>query len=478
MRKQLLAYLQIILILIFCIQPAQAQKIVFEKPIKFQVSKIAQYKIESVFPIVSSKKELALLINDETTSRLITLNNDFQETNFYPFEKLQQFSFQKLLGYSIQNHNYFFYYVNQGSNKLLVHTVKPEQKENDWQILPLKFKKEKIFEAISVNDRLHVFSVEKNSSILKMHVFSGGELHRTEKFDFSDFQFSSRNIENHLYGQLSELDGTKLSLVAEKIDLNYPLSLEHASAKNKIIYNQENVFITLDESLKRTILISINLKDLSSSIRAFRHTESDCSKASYFQSNSFVTRQLFFQVQGCETALSFQVIDLENRKLRASYIHNEANTGADKSLKEISTGNLGIMASISGTGLIDVNVGSYLKHNAWRPDVTDHRTYFERVDKGSVTATILNLDRTLIHQNASFVSFQASLNRTAFEQVNISTKEDILERIDYFKENEADAEAFKLKNKMVFKFGENYVYSYFDKRESKFIMRLFETKSE
>lgn len=174
--------------------------------------------------------------------------------------------------------------------------------------LEINLKKEKVIDYFNDNDVLHVLSIVKKTSVLKLYTFNVNSEILVQTIDLSNERFS--DFGNSFYSlYLGAYGGAKTS----KVLFGEPTSLEIASVESKAYFKNGVITLTTDFSDAYTYLVNITVKDGSYSIEEYKNKNIKRSELRA-KSNSFIYDNYFFNVYATTSRL---VLDVYNRKTKS-----------------------------------------------------------------------------------------------------------------------------------------------------------------
>ena len=167
-----------------------------------------------------------------------------------------------------------------------------------------KLKKEAYIEALSKDNKLYLLTLEKNSSNLNIYTFNG--LKQSKNKINLDFEYRIKDIHSKdLHEMLLSPNGMSSSIEVEKIDNQVPISIEMASATNKLYKTLNGFDLSLDKSIFETFIISVNLKNYTAEIKQFEKPK--YSSLDDYHGNSFLLDDNIYQVVANSNELYFEV---------------------------------------------------------------------------------------------------------------------------------------------------------------------------
>jgi len=177
-------------------------------------------------------------------------------------------------------------------------------------MISIELKKEKWLEAVSYQNQFYLLTMPKDASIIKLTQFSDPQAPATHEFHFSSFPFHDP-YHNTLYGTLNESVSTFGSAPrVQKIDIDNPNPLDLTSSWKKLYCFNDKIYISLDNNVATTSLISFDLKDMTSEVSYFDKAKIPFGELYNVGSNSFLTKDKLFQIKASKRAISLQITDL------------------------------------------------------------------------------------------------------------------------------------------------------------------------
>lgn len=226
---------------------------------------------------------------------------------------------KNFIGSILSSFKYNLFFTNNSNSKFERIAIDFESKVFKKEEIKLDLKKEYLLGSFEENNQIYLLSVLKDSSILKLYGLDEDGTFNTKTIDLSREVFTKTNgIETSLY-HLITVNQNPSRLQSSSIKYNVPISLEMASAINKIYFNNGIVSITNDSNNSNTYLIKINLHDGNYSFnniekRGFLKRELRS------ESNSFVFDDYFFSYYVTTSKLVFSISDLKEKSLVKEYI--------------------------------------------------------------------------------------------------------------------------------------------------------------
>lgn len=217
-------------------------------------------------------------------------------------------------GYTVQDNKYTLFLSNRIKNKWAILTLDLESQQHDLQEVRLDIDSKKILEAFTHNNKLYVFSVKINSSIIEAHVLSTNGEVRNESYTFDDIDFG---IKRSFGLKLDEYMG-KSNVQAAIIDTDSPAALESTKERTKFYQNGSQITLTLDDSKKETFILQFDLDNGSSSSRSVDKTVLNNAGLGG-RSNSFIFDDKLFVFKASSQEMNFTIYELDSKKIIKSF---------------------------------------------------------------------------------------------------------------------------------------------------------------
>lgn len=216
---------------------------------------------------------------------------------------------------------YYFYFVHRNRKQFSITWVNPSQKIHNTQQLPITLDDEVWLETFTNRGILYLLTIQKKSSILHLYGFRGMDWLIDEEIDLSAYAFSKTD-----YHKLSDIlkvgvNNLKPVLVLHQIEPDRPTPLDITSEPAKIYLVKEQLFLTVDMDPDETIVVEISLDGFTHSVHRYPHQPLECKEtdAYWIGNNSYLYKDVLFQIKTCNRALHVTAFDLVNQSLLASY---------------------------------------------------------------------------------------------------------------------------------------------------------------
>jgi len=485
------------IITVFVVKQSFTQELVFETSLNL---KSGLKDKSDILPIVLEDKRCVLFFLDNIEIKSLVLSKDFQKIDEYRISR-PQIPYNKLLGHSINDNDYCLFFSNNKKNQFYTQSINISEKSSQSQTLSLKLKKEKYLEAISYKGRFYLLTVKKFSSILKIYEFMGSRLIAEKELDFSQHKFSNEDYPD-LYSTLSQsatLTQQKLSIT--KIDTENPIPLEIAAQKSKLYLKGNDIYLTIDNSLRNTKIVKINLDSYEYSFKEIDQAQLDCGDALNVVSNSFLLEDKLFQVKSCKSGLLMRISDIKTHQVISEYsvnkneeiqfkngsIRQEGGTniytqGTDKELdktkqilRKISNSKIGVSAYQRNNNLT-VTIGGYKEvQQATGGGMTFTPGSSISTPYGNVsTPATYSYNPTMFgygsYKNTRAIYFKSILDSSKFEHIEeAKVTKTAYDKIKDFEESIMTS----ISNETLFRFDKSYIFGYYSRVRKTYTLSKF-----
>jgi hypothetical protein len=402
------------------------------------------------------------------------------------------------LNYLESGDSIYLLFSNRKKSKFLLKSVDFQDNNTYDKILNLQLTDERLLETVTYKNKIYLFTIKKVSSILKVYVIENKNLFESHVFNFSHFKFSN-NVFSCLYDEfLSEShQSLQMELKIQKIKTDIPYPLDFVTESNKLYQQNHQVYITIDNNLENTVLISIDLESLKAEVKSYMHGNLNLLESKNVTSNSFLYKKKLFQVIADKKNLNLSIYNLPIDSLiclipiymnltsdydissfsstKGSYYFYSTiteNVKEKKSLRKISNGNSGLIVYSKNNDL-HLKIGGAKERIMIRDDELIKNTNLFNVPI-DYKKTLLGLfgqnNYNPIYIFRKSYYFSTVINEKNYQLADGATDSDIFNKIRKFnleqKEKAADA--------YIFKFKDDYLYGYYQHKSNKFILRQFE----
>ncbi|XMO87792.1 hypothetical protein AAFN75_05770 [Algibacter sp. AS12] len=432
--------------------------------------------------------DLAILVRERKNSFAFLFDENFQVKSKFDFVYKKKSKYNVVLGETILGSQYSLLYSNSIKNRFCVFTVDFDSKSIILKELKIDFQNDRYLKTISHKNILYVLSTSKKDDEIIIRKLNAD-------YEFEIIKSHTLKLEKNqkLYTQdfLSIGFWATIEPNVVKIDNRIPNAIEQVSKENKIYVQNDNLYLTFDNSTEFTVVYSIDLVNFSIEKKKYNYPKGKIDEFKKF--NSYFFDNKLFQIASSNKEMIFEVKSLENEVLKSYYFNKETpidiknspiiqdgNTAlpfvtkrefeeASKFLRKISSGNLGVSV--------------YKKDDAYHFTIggvkdVSYSTGAPMIMSGPTPITINNQVHYMPSPNPVFSSYQsyAGTKSTYF-----NTKLDL--DFNYLK-GEVDDNVFeKIKNyseslkhmsgEDVFFHKDQLLFSYFDMKNAEFNLVKF-----
>ena len=273
------------------------QDIVFEKDMTLGTY-YNNYR-ETYAMVDNNSKDFVLILFDNLRTSAYAFNSNFENTSMLFVDKKSDF--KSIIGYTVKGKEYNLIHANDKRTKLKIQTFSLGESKIYESEIKLKYDSEVHLKTIQLNNNLYIITVKRFSSILVIREIQGNKLSRMAELDFSGYRYIDWG-----YSRLSDVIKNRV-ITTIKYDKPIPLGMAYHAFK---IYPYDNqIVITLDNDANKTRILTINIDDLSNRVAFVDQHHRDCKK---YDSNSFILRNLLFQITNCKEELIYTIYNLED----------------------------------------------------------------------------------------------------------------------------------------------------------------------
>lgn len=271
------------------------------------------------FPIVNDDKdEIVMLLFDSKNINCLLFNKKYGLIDNFTVDRPKN-KFDVLLGQSSDSAGYHIFFTNDKKDQFYIETINFSEKKTTGRLLPLKLIGDYFLESISYNNKFYLFTIKNMSSNIAVYEFSGSDISNTRIFWYPSYEFSKSGNLN-LYETLKDNKSlTKVSMDVSKIENSNPNPLDLTIKENKFYYYDNKAFLSIDNNLEYTSLITIDLIDFTSDVKSYKQVNVNCGSNLRAKSNSFLYRDNLFQIKVCPQELCFQITDINADSIFQEY---------------------------------------------------------------------------------------------------------------------------------------------------------------
>ncbi|MDC9722279.1 MAG: hypothetical protein PSN34_05835 [Urechidicola sp.] len=488
-----------------------SQEILFEKKVNSNVfTDIYSGSIETLPIIDQINNKLAIFLVNENDILGFNFNNNYELQSNY-ITKITEKKYSVLLGYSVGDTSYSLFFTNKKKKQFYSKTIDFTKKQNSEVIYPFKLKDEFFLSSINKNNKFYLLTIKKSSSILKIRIFNGNQLSKIEEIDLSSYPFS-KPPNTKLSSALSDQDNMGIGLAVQKIESDSPNSIEIASKKSKLYCFDNKIYITINNLRSNTKLITIDLDSFDFKVQLFNNGVIDCFNKSSEKANSFLHKNILYQIKGCASELYFTLYDIETNKLIKDYrvqrdeeiifknselVYKRPKVfGGQKEIKlettaqilnKISSSNIGLSVH-EANDFLEITIGSH-KEIQSGGGMSMGMGMGMGIPMGGMNMSVTFHYSPVMYgynsyTNSKEVHFKTFLNKSNYNHLSNKTHISSLDDIETFKDSITNSlnvfermfyleENNDIKTKTIFKVDDYYVFGYYDKEQKKYYLRKF-----
>ncbi|NJK95100.1 MAG: hypothetical protein HC905_09480, partial [Bacteroidales bacterium] len=168
-----------------------------------------------------------------------------------------------------------------------------------------------------------MLTLQKYSSILTLYKFDHTGIADSHIIDLSRYRFANSS-RNKLYTVVSDSVNNTDRLMLSKVRTNIPNTFDEVLNGGKLYIENGKMILTLDNSTRSTILITVRLDDFTCKLSSFQQLNTSCDDK-FTRSNSFLYRGYLYQVKFCNEEIHFQVYDTCKKEVIKRHLVNPEN---------------------------------------------------------------------------------------------------------------------------------------------------------
>ncbi|WP_339626795.1 hypothetical protein [uncultured Maribacter sp.] len=229
--------------------------------------------------------------------------------------------FPRLHGFSIEKDDTInLFFSNYENNGFLLMSLNEKNEKIYAKQFPLQFdKKERFLETINHEQRFHMLTYVKGTSIIKRYTFSK-EGSTSTIYDLSEYIFYNSN-ENEVLLSNIITSNKDCSIIQE----NIPLSIEISSKKLKIYPYDKQLLLSFDHRLTGTKILRLSLLD-NNSESIFLKTSLKKDANFIKKSNSFILNNNIYQLRVSKDTLLFEINNLLTKEQLKTFSFSKNDT--------------------------------------------------------------------------------------------------------------------------------------------------------
>lgn len=398
-------------------------------------------------------------------------------------------SYSQLLGNTVSEETKHLFFANNKTSKFYVQEVDIDNRSYDANEFKFKTNYERILETFEYKNKLYTLAIRHLSSLLKVYVFEGNEFSHVKEIDLSEYKFydgkSIKPLSSAMLGSPSI------------IDIGSPVSMTSASNKAKVYTFNNNLYFTYENSREETNIVSIDLESFEHQLKTVPTEEVDCNNAPWTVSNSFLTKEHFFQIVGCKNEIAFWIkdpktfqtlgefrsdnegkIDFANTKIFMDGAYTFIGSSPDSllistksALRKIAKGNIAITALYQDNNLVVTmgGVKTYAQGAGGALALGSGSTTI-MAPGGPVqisTPSVGTMQFLNYEERSQTIEFRSLIDSKSFEHISGNVEKNVFDLISEF----TDGIQNEISHKEVIKIDNYYLLGYYHKKEKEY--RIF-----
>lgn len=407
---------------------------------------------------------------------------------------------EELAGYAVLiDGTIQLYYSNSNRTNFTVNSYKDGQQTVASEDFDFKFKDDIYLQSFTYKNTFYLLSIDRDST-LKLFTFNGAS-YTLKEFPMATMTFKSKgNGKPRYLHHLLTTDSAFSSTLGEVtlIDSESPNSIETVSELNKIYTVDDHLIITIDKEVEKTYVIDIDLKNMSIKTTVFAQPmnqfDSDTAKSNSFyydgklfqnvvSKDQLVTTITDYKSQ--EQLKSIEVLRDEEIAYTNSPIIQEG--GAYDNYRELEkTSQLlrKMTAATPGISVYEMNgdyeitIGGSKEQNSGPAVGFGFGNAGGAIPVGGGNSVIPIAFVSVAPVWNAFNSYTTtkstyfiSMYDKQLNHLDGDVKENVFNKIEAFVEKSSP------RIQTVFKFNDQFIYGYYDKREKKYFLVGFNDKS-
>lgn len=182
-----------------------------------------------------------------------------------------------------------------------------------------------VLHASSYKNKFYVVSVKKKSSLLKVTIFKNDSTFTNQTIYLNQFDFKKAQPLTSITSLYDVVvkggEKHKLFFINKKLQPSIPKS----SARNKVYFENDYLYISLDNEEEETKVISLNINTFKSSIKFYQFDDLYCGKYdrdNKYRTNSYIFEHALYQSKVCTNGLLLSKHTLENESIKSYKAEN------------------------------------------------------------------------------------------------------------------------------------------------------------
>lgn len=299
-------------------------------------NKVENDNFNDIIPIVNKENgDLAVFLKEKKGLVGYLYNNKQELVHSIVVDELPKKS-QVFIGSTFKDKSFSLCFSNPQKTRFSYLNVNFEtQRSNFIENLKLDIKREKIIEFMEFKNQLFLLTVQKHTSILKLHTFNLQGSVSTNTFDLSKEVFKSEN--GYEYDLYSLLYGNTMYSSFESVDYDVPNSLEIASAFTKLYHKNGKIILTNNLYNKYTYIVELDIEKLNYELNIIENKNYE-KQLIGVNSNSYIFNDLFFNIYSTNKKLDLNIYDLKTHTLLKEFNINKEDSISFKNTPIIQEG--------------------------------------------------------------------------------------------------------------------------------------------
>lgn len=290
---------------------------------------------------------LSFPVVDDADGSLYIFTHDRKGFTGYPFRKGAGFTseieskhpkdkFIHYMGCTVKDSVVWMYLGDEFNRRMLVREFDFNSGGHyDTELKP--FPGDEVYlTSVEMGDKNFILTVKKNGSVLGVYCLEGGKVAGSKRTDLSEVKFAGYT----LYDALNSPSADALFIPSIGSFIRPALTFHDYNALNKVFAYNGQIYITLNNDLSCTHLITINTVDLSVVHSRIETPSVGCSDGT---SNSFFFKGILYQLHVCREGMKLSGFDVINSRILKEYTYKAGEpeiTFANSSVTERSSGEI------------------------------------------------------------------------------------------------------------------------------------------
>lgn len=243
-------------------------------------------KSEELFTIEEkTSSEFVTAVRNGNLLRLNLLDESFKIINSLETESLDYVFKWSRLGHRVQGRKYYVYNFKSKNNLLKILTFDFDKNEITEKDITLPIKKQRAVQSFTYDNAFYLVTVHKNSSKLSFYKVDSDENFTSHDVALPEYFRDSKRRSSTLYNVL--FDQVSFSDV-QKIDRDFPVSIDQAVYFSKLYIDGSNFMLTADANTAYTYIVEVDLNTFEEFVHVFAKEQ--------LSNNDLVTRHNSFLV--------------------------------------------------------------------------------------------------------------------------------------------------------------------------------------